>query len=199
MNYKIVLSISALLLSSHVFAQLDIDERIAQLRVQYQKELQQKNIIRKLKEEQALIDAYVEIVSARRKCEKLGIDCTTGKEIKSIQEQLIDIDEKKALIKAFVELDRTKEECKRLGIDCKTGQKIPVKKKAVVLASDPKKNPELPTLMGYLDNQVLLANDQGNVLAYQVGDELASGYKVKKIIQDRYTVLEYNGKPYRVY
>lgn len=136
------------------------------------------------------------IVAARRQCDKLGVDCKTGQEIKSIQEQLINIEEKQALINAFVDLDKTKAQCKRLGIDCETGKKLKKKKKGMNIK--PGKVPDLPKLLGYFDNKVLFTNGKGDVKSYQVDDELVSGYKVIAIHRDRYVALQYNEKTYKV-
>lgn len=202
MKLKILLTILLIPLLSFTsiaeFKELSFEEKIASMRAKYLEEKQRQDILEKINNEQELINAYTSIVSSRRKCDELGIDCVKGEGFDNIHSKLRIIDDEKKLIKAQLSLKAEREKCLKAGINCSTGKKLPKTKVKIVKKPifNPKqeKIPDMPTVIGYLDNSVLLQIGSGEIKPYNVGDKLANGLAVKSIFINRMVYLTYKNK-----
>jgi hypothetical protein len=201
MKYNLKYTLLALLVSSFTASALTIEERVASMRAKYLEDKNRQDLIEKLENEQDTINAYVSIVSARRKCAELGIDCSKGEGFDNLNTKLRTIEEEKQLIAAYISLKKERERCKQEGINCTTGEKLTAKKiTKVVKTFNPAKEkiPTLPKVVGYLDKRVLLENASGNIKAYTKGDNTANGFTIDNIIANRMVKLSYKNKTFTI-
>jgi hypothetical protein len=189
---KIFITITGFLFSTFA-ASLTLEEKIVQMRLNFEQKQVQNNTINRLQNEQKMIDAYVSIVAARRQCDKLGIDCTTGKAKESTQAKLLELEQERLLIDAYMGINQKRQNCKNRLIDCKTGAKITPKKRKKVVRKATIKLPKRPKLSGYFNDKALFFNSKNNIKQYSEGD-MVGGYRIKKIYPNDRVEIEYGGK-----
>ncbi len=180
--YKFILHLSMLLFVFIVNAST-IDEEIQKLRIEFTKEKQQQQVLKKLAENKEIINAYIEDFKIQEKCKKLGIDCKTGKPLRdTIQNKLDKISQEQKLIDAQLALAKKKDACKNQGIDCDTGEGILKKSKL--------KLPKKPKLIGFFNNYALFLSGD-TIKKHAIGDKLANNYVINDIITDSLVKLEH--------
>ncbi len=122
-------------------ASIDLDKKMEELRVQFEKQQTQDKLIKDLEEKGKLRRARIQSFQAEQQCQKLGIDCETGQKLpekkqakkqKTTDDEIKEIQEQQRLIeakrKARIQSFQREQECQKLGIDCETGEKLPEKK-----------------------------------------------------------------------
>jgi hypothetical protein len=189
---KILITITSLLLSTFSFS-LTLEEKIIQMRLNFEQDQIQNNTINRLINEQKMIDAYVSIVAARRQCDKLGIDCSTGEAKESTQAKLLELEQEQLLIDAYIGINEKRQNCRNKLIDCTTGDRVASKKKKKIVRRARTALPERPRLSGYFNKNALFLNSKNIIRQYAEGD-MVGGYLIRKIHPGDKVEIEFNGK-----
>jgi hypothetical protein len=189
---KILSLTIGLLLAGGALSQ-SLQEKIKQMRLNFEQGQIRNNTINRLQAEQKMIDAYVAIVAARRQCDKLGIDCQTGEAKESVQSKVLELEQERLLIDAYMSTSRKRKHCKQSLVDCKTGLNI-APKVVVRNVSIPIK----PRLSGYFNDKALFFGKNNEIKQYSEGDMVLNGYRIKKIYPNKKVILTYKKKDYPV-
>ena len=194
-----------LFFSSNIIA-IDIDENIAKLRLEYNKDQKEKELIKTLKAKNKLRKIYIQEFKAEQECQRLGIDCKTGKKLpkkakiiikktKTIDEKIKDIQEQQRLIDAMLALDKKQENCIKQGLtNCGKRKtlikKIVVKKKKIAI-----KLPDKPKLVGFFNGTVLFSLKNDQIRSFKEKDKVIHGYQIENIDSGRQVTLSHPSTP----